>query len=154
MILYRTNQSVKLPAFEFDSPLTNLVIELDHLRNTKLSGTAPFPLFFDLKRLFLILESVQSARIEGNRTTVAEMFDPLKNHTLLISTLEQEYDFNVTELKFMPAGEDGSLYTLTSHEKNTSPNSLEYVVGKKRTYSVRLYRQFTTLAKNPTLILW
>ncbi|NQV89927.1 Fic family protein [Candidatus Uhrbacteria bacterium] len=66
---------IDIPQFNFDSPLTNLVIRLDHLRTKQLTGTTPAPVFFDLKRLFHILESVQSARIEGNRTTIAEIID-------------------------------------------------------------------------------
>jgi len=64
-----------IPKFDFSSPLTDLIIKLDHLRNKELSGTTPTPIFFDLKRLFHTLESIQSARIEGNRTTIAEIID-------------------------------------------------------------------------------
>lgn len=70
-----TYQPLKIPEFSFDSPLTDLVIRLDHLRTKEVGGTTPIPIFLDLKRLFHILESVQSARIEGNRTTFAEAID-------------------------------------------------------------------------------
>jgi len=66
---------IAIPTFDFSSPLTDLIIKLDHLRNKQLSGTTPAPVFFDLKRLFHTLESIQSARIEGNRTTIAEIID-------------------------------------------------------------------------------
>jgi len=56
----------------FGSHLTNLIMELDYLRKKQLSGSTHPAIFFQLKDIFHILESVGSARIEGNRTTVAE----------------------------------------------------------------------------------
>jgi len=59
----------------FDSQLTDTLIELNHLRKLKLEGsTAPW-MFFQLKNIFHILESVGSARIEGNRTTISEYIE-------------------------------------------------------------------------------
>ncbi|MCH2232463.1 MAG: Fic family protein [Crocinitomicaceae bacterium] len=59
----------------FDSELTDSLIELNHLRKLKLQGsTAPW-IFFQLKHIFHILESVGSARIEGNRTTISEYIE-------------------------------------------------------------------------------
>jgi Fic family protein len=59
----------------FDSPLTDLIIELDHLRRKELGGTTHRSVFFQLKRLFHTLESIGSARIEGNNTTIAEYIE-------------------------------------------------------------------------------
>lgn len=56
----------------FDSPLVGVVIELDHLRRLRLGGSTPAPVFFQLKYIFHILESLGSARIEGNHTTLAD----------------------------------------------------------------------------------
>lgn len=53
-----------------DSPLVSEIFALEKLRYTRLGGTTPPWLFFDLKEIMHILESVASARIEGNRTTV------------------------------------------------------------------------------------
>lgn len=51
------------------------LMELNHLRRLRLYGsTRPF-LFFQLKEIFHLLESVGSARIEGNRTTVSEYIE-------------------------------------------------------------------------------
>jgi Fic family protein len=55
--------------------LIDLVIELDHLRKKEFKGTTPAPVFFQLKELFHTLESLCSARIEGNRTTLAEVIE-------------------------------------------------------------------------------
>ncbi len=67
--------NLKIVEPSFDSRLTDLVIELDHLRKKKLGGTTPPLVFFQLKDLFHMLESLVSARIEGNRTTLAEIIE-------------------------------------------------------------------------------
>jgi len=56
----------------FDSPLTDLIIELDYLRKKSLEGSTHPQVFFQLKHIFHTLESIGSARIEGNNTTIAE----------------------------------------------------------------------------------
>lgn len=57
---------------DFDDPLTDTIIELNHLRKLELRGTTPPWIFFQLKEIFHFLESIGSARIEGNNTTIAE----------------------------------------------------------------------------------
>ncbi len=56
----------------FDSPLVDVVTELEHLRRLQLGGSTPAPVFFQLKHIFHMLESLGSARIEGNHTTLAD----------------------------------------------------------------------------------
>ena len=66
---------LRLISPSFDSPLTDILMELNHLRRLQLAGsTAPW-MFFQLKEIFHILESVGSARIEGNRTTISEYIE-------------------------------------------------------------------------------
>lgn len=66
---------LKLVSPNFDSKLMDALMELNHLRKLQLVGsTAPW-LFFQLKEIFHLLESVGSARIEGNRTTVSEYIE-------------------------------------------------------------------------------
>lgn len=59
----------------FDSSLTDLIIDLNHLRRKKLGGTTPPRVFFQLKSIFHIMESIGSARIEGNNTTLLEYIE-------------------------------------------------------------------------------
>ena len=59
----------------FDSKLTDLIIDLDYLRKKPLQGSTPPIIFFQMKELFHIAESVASARIEGNVTTVSEYIE-------------------------------------------------------------------------------
>lgn len=56
----------------FDSPLVDVLTELEHLRRLQLQGTTPAQVFFQLKYIFHMLESLGSARIEGNHTTLAD----------------------------------------------------------------------------------
>ena len=56
----------------FDSPLVDVLTELEHSRRLRLEGTTPPALFLQLKYIFHMLESLGSARIEGNHTTLAE----------------------------------------------------------------------------------
>ncbi len=58
----------------FDSELCALIIEIERLCASGASLPTS-PLFNDLQFLFFICESVASARIEGNHTTVAEYVD-------------------------------------------------------------------------------
>jgi Fic family protein len=56
----------------FDSPLVDVVTELEHLRRLRLGGSTPASVFYQLKHIFHMLESLGSARIEGNHTTLAD----------------------------------------------------------------------------------
>ena len=56
----------------FDSPLVDVVTELEHLRRLQLQGTTPEQVFVQIKTIFHMLESLGSARIEGNHTTLAD----------------------------------------------------------------------------------
>lgn len=56
----------------FNSPLVDVLTELEHLRRLQLGGTTPPQVFFQLKSIFHMLESLGSARIEGNHTTLAD----------------------------------------------------------------------------------
>ncbi|MGH8852646.1 MAG: Fic family protein [Telluria sp.] len=66
------HQDLKLLNPAFDSPLVDVVTELEHLRRLQLGGSTPAPVFFQLKTIFHMLESLGSARIEGNHTTLAD----------------------------------------------------------------------------------
>lgn len=66
---------LKIVTPPFESPLTDLIIELDYLRKKQLYGSTPPFIFFQLKSIFHMLESMASARIEGNNTTVADYIE-------------------------------------------------------------------------------
>jgi Fic family protein len=56
----------------FSSPLLDVLTELEHLRRLEMRGSTPLPVFLQLKQVFHLLESLASARIEGNHTTLAD----------------------------------------------------------------------------------
>ncbi len=60
---------------DFNSSLTDLILELNHLRRKTLQGTTLPPIFFQMKGIFHSIESLESARIEGNRTTLSELVE-------------------------------------------------------------------------------
>lgn len=60
---------------DFDSVLTDLIIELDYLRKKPLTGSTHPKIFFQLKEIFHESESWGSSRIEGNRTTFSEYIE-------------------------------------------------------------------------------
>ena len=70
-----THYDLKLVEPSFGSQLTDLIIELDHLRKKRIGGSTNPRVFSQLKHIFHTLESIGSARIEGNNTTIAEFIE-------------------------------------------------------------------------------
>ena len=69
------NSKLELFQPSFASELQDAILELEHLRRMSLTGTTPGFIFYQLKALFHTLESLGSARIEGNRTTLSEYIE-------------------------------------------------------------------------------
>lgn len=59
----------------FSSPLLDVLTDLEYLRRLQMQGTTPWPVFLQLKKVFHLLESLASARIEGNHTTLADYIE-------------------------------------------------------------------------------
>ena len=59
----------------FDSHLVDVITELEHLRRLQLSGTTAPVVFMQIKHIFHLLESLGSARIEGNHTALADYIE-------------------------------------------------------------------------------
>jgi len=72
--------SLRLVQPSFDSLLLDALMELNYLRRLELHGSTPPWMFFQLKEIFHLLESVGSARIEGNRTTISEYVEQKLEH--------------------------------------------------------------------------
>ncbi|MRW94449.1 Fic family protein [Duganella sp. FT80W] len=71
--------ALKLVNPAFDSPLVDVLTELEHLRRLQLHGDTPPVVFFQIKHIFHMLESLGSARIEGNHTTLADYVEAAVN---------------------------------------------------------------------------
>lgn len=63
---------LKVPNVLFDSNLLQLIMQLEVLRNQNFTLTINPMLFAQVKSIFHMIESLQSARIEGNRTTISD----------------------------------------------------------------------------------
>lgn len=59
------------------SELASTIVELEKLRVKELGGPVPPYIFFQLKDIFQMMESLGSARIEGNHTTLAEFVEKI-----------------------------------------------------------------------------
>ena len=62
-----------IPTPSFDDPIVRDVLELEKFRHGPSVSTVHPSLFREVKNVFHLLESLQSARIEGNRTTVEDL---------------------------------------------------------------------------------
>jgi len=65
---------IRLVGPAFDDPLTATIVDLEAMRRRPRGSTSP-ELFYDLKYIFQMMESFGSSRIEGNRTTIADLID-------------------------------------------------------------------------------
>ena len=77
-VMNANNISLRLPSISLDMPLMDSIIELERLRYRRLMGTTHPNIFYQLKAVFHILESIGSARIEGNNTTVVDYIESTK----------------------------------------------------------------------------
>lgn len=68
---------ITIPDPAWGSKLANIILDLEKLRSKKLYGEVPPHIFFQLKEIFQILETLGSARIEGNKTTLTEYVEKL-----------------------------------------------------------------------------
>lgn len=99
---------IKLVEPSFGSTLTDLIIDLDYLRRRKLTGTTNPKIFFQLKSLFHTLESIGSARIEGNHTTIAEFIETKFSK-------EKSHDEKIVEIRNNEKAMDFIDDTITDH---------------------------------------
>jgi len=64
--------NLELPKISFDSNLVELITKLEVLRHQIAPLEIDIRLFAQVKQIFYMIESLQSARIEGNRTTISD----------------------------------------------------------------------------------
>lgn len=64
--------NLSVPTVDFNSNLVQLIMQLEVLRNQNLVIDINPKLFTQVKAIFHMVESLQSARIEGNRTTLSD----------------------------------------------------------------------------------
>jgi len=81
---------ITIPDPKWGSNLANTVLNLEKLRHKQLYGEIPPHIFFQLKNIFHILETLGSARIEGNNTTLAEYVEKLLEDSAKPDEKQQE----------------------------------------------------------------
>ena len=72
------NIALRYPKIEFAMPILDSIMEMELLRYKVLRGHTIPPVFYQIKHIFQILESIGSSRIEGNNTTVMDYVESTK----------------------------------------------------------------------------
>lgn len=70
-------KDIVMPNPSWGSDLASIILDLEKLRTKRLGGNVPPYIFFQLKDIFHILETLGSARIEGNNTTLSEYVEKI-----------------------------------------------------------------------------
>ncbi|MFA6192616.1 MAG: Fic family protein [Sulfurimonas sp.] len=92
-------EDIIIPDPSWGSDLANIILDLEKLRTKRLGGDVPSHIFFQLKDIFHILETLGSARIEGNNTTLSEYVEKIIEKSVdgesddEIKNLENAIDF-------------------------------------------------------------
>ena len=87
-------QEIHIPSPAWGSDLATIILDLEKLRTRQLQGDIPPYIFFQLKNIFQILETLGSARIEGNNTTLSEYVEKL-----IASEQADENDMEIKNLE-------------------------------------------------------
>lgn len=94
------HHDLKLLNPSFDSNLVDILTELEHLRRYRLDdGSTPSFIFNELRDIFHMLESLSSARIEGNHTTLADYVESKIEHPTTSSDQIAEIENIETAMK-------------------------------------------------------
>ncbi len=64
-----------IPVPAWNSNIPSIILQLEGLRHHNLIGTTPMSIFIQLKDIFQLMETLASARIEGNNTTISEAIE-------------------------------------------------------------------------------
>lgn len=83
-----THWEIKLPSPSWNSDLPRKIIDLEKLRDKRLSFES-FDVFMELKLIFQTLENWASARIEGNQTRLLDALHPKRKTTTKKETVDQ-----------------------------------------------------------------
>jgi len=88
--------TINIPEPSWNSPLTGAILELEQLRRQRLYSKVPPYIFFQLKEIFQLLETLGSARIEGNNTTLSEYVEKIIEKNSTVDETRQELE-NIEE---------------------------------------------------------
>lgn len=92
---------IYIPEPKWNSNLANIILDLEKLRTRRLSGEIPPYIFFQLKTIFQIMETLGSARIEGNNTTLSEYVEKIIEKSTAVDEKDQELQNIDQAIKFI-----------------------------------------------------
>lgn len=112
---------ITLPEPEWWSNLTSIILDLEKMRGKEIYSEIPPHIFFQLKEIYQILETLGSARIEWNNTTLSEYVEKIIEKNTLKDENGKEIDNINTALQFIEknfnTGEKiGKLFVLEIHK--------------------------------------
>ncbi len=152
--------NIVIPEPSFGSNLTSIILDLEKLRTKRLGGDVPPYIFFQLKDIFQILETLGSARIEGNNTTLSEYVEKIIDKNLTdenddeIKNLENAIKFiedNTDEDTKFDRAYISQIHKIITNNLTPPPN------GEGSMYSGELRRHDVSIKKSghkpPTHIL-
>lgn len=99
---------ITIPDPAWGSNLAKTILDLEKLRSKKLYGEIPPYIFFQLKDIFQILETLGSARIEGNNTTLSEYVEKIIDKKTIKDEKQNEVENLETAIKFIEENTDES----------------------------------------------
>lgn len=107
---------ITIPNPKWGSSLVNIILNLEKLRTKELFGEVPPYIFFQLKEIFHMLETLGSSRIEGNHTTLSEFVEKV-----IHSKDENEED--IVEINNL----DKAINFIEKHTDETTPITRAYI---------------------------
>ncbi len=97
---------INIPNPVWDSTLTTVILDLEKLRTKELFGKVPPHIFFQLKEIFQIMETLGSARIEGNNTTLTEYVEKIIEQKTENNERDKEISNLETAIQFIEENTD------------------------------------------------
>ena len=106
--------SIQIPVVRFAMPITDLIMELQVLRYKVLGGSTPAYIFYQIRDIFQMMESIGSSRIEGNNTTLMDYVESTKISEQTISDAEKIEEIRNIEIamKYIEENIDNMQITL------------------------------------------
>lgn len=83
---------LKLPEPNFSDPIVEMIVKLETLRGNEVKPEVNRLLFNQLKEIFHKVESLCSARIEGNRTTISDYVQSEPKREVKSQSIEEIYN--------------------------------------------------------------
>lgn len=140
---------ITIPDPTWGSNLANIILDLEKLRVKKLHSEIPSHIFFQLKEIFFMLETLGSARIEGNNTTLSEYVEKVIEQKADINDKQREVDNIEKAIRFIEENTDenthfsriyiSELHKIVTHNITVPPHGEGSVnPGNLRMHNVKI----------------